>query len=241
MTRTIAYSVAPDVLRDFPAYRCGVVIAHGVANRESDPGLLALLDEAQAAVRRDLDAEFLADHPRLGAWRDAFRAFGAKPTEFRPSVEALVRRVLKGQPLRPISTLVDIGTLASLRHLVPIGGHALDDVEGDIELRRAAGEERFTPFGADGAAVEHPLPGEVIQTEGQTVLTRRWVWRQSTRTMLRPGTEHVLFNVDLLGEGDPRAMCEDVAALVRAHCGGDVSHDVLSAERPCVQVALPAS
>jgi hypothetical protein len=140
-----------------------------------------------------LKIEQVAETPRLKSWREAYRSFGAKPSEFRSSIEALVRRVLRGDPLPSINALVDIGNVVSLRYLVPAGGHAIDVLTGDITLRPATGREEFTPFGSD--KMEHPLPGEVIFAEGNVVLTRRWTWRQANHTLTQLETRAIEFNV----------------------------------------------
>ena len=73
----------------------------------------------------------------------------------------MVRRILKNEPLPSINTLVDIGNVVSLRHLVPAGGrYAIDVLTNDMELRLAAGDELFTPL--DSEQVGNPLPREVI-------------------------------------------------------------------------------
>ncbi len=61
-----------------------------------------------------------------------FSPLGIKPSEFRSSIEAMARRVLRGNELPAINALVDIGNLISLRYIIPAGGHALDHVTQDI-------------------------------------------------------------------------------------------------------------
>ena len=106
----------------------------------------------------------------------------------------MARRALRGDELPAINALVDIGNIISLRHLIPAGGHAIDVLKGDIELRFATGDEEFVPFGTND--LEHPLPGEVIFVEGSIVLTRRWTWRQANHTLTLPETQAIEFNVD---------------------------------------------
>ena len=133
-------------------------------------------------------------HPRIASWRAAFKALGINPKDFRCSVEAMARRALKGQQLPSINALVDIGNILSLRHLVPMGGHAIDHAVEGYLLRPATGPETFVPFGTDQA--EHPDPGEIIYAEGETVLTRRWSWRQANHSLTLPETTAIQFNLD---------------------------------------------
>ncbi len=227
------YSIAEAVFAQFSGYLRGVVLAYDITNGAAPAALLDELRAAEASVRERLTLESVADHPRLTAWREAFRALGIKPTEFRPSLEALARRALRGQPLPAINTLADLGNLVSLRYLVPTGGHALDGVTQDLALRPATGAEVFVPFGSD--QVEHPAPGEIILVEGQTVLTRRWIWRQSNHTLLLPTTTAIEFNVDALppvAEPEVAEICAAVMGLIRQYCGGRLRYEVLSQAHP---------
>jgi DNA/RNA-binding domain of Phe-tRNA-synthetase-like protein len=231
------YSISPDVFARFPGYVRGVVIAHEVQNGPSPAELVQMLREAEASVRARVSLEQIAEEPRIKAWRDAYRAFGAKPAEFRSSVEAMARRALRGDELPAINALVDIGNVVSLRHLIPAGGHAIDLLNGDIELRFAAGTEEFVAFGSE--EVEHPLPGEVVFVEGDTVLTRRWTWRQANHTLTLPETSAIEFNVDGLPpvtRAEIQAACAEVVGLVGRFCGGVSRIDYLTADNPRISL-----
>ena len=231
----LTYTIHPTIFARFPGYTRGVVFAHEVKNGDSSPELIALLRAAELEAREQLTLETLTAHPRIAAWREAFRGLGYKPGDFRPSIEALLRRVLRGQELPSINALVDIGTVISLRHLLPIGGHAVDGLTRDIALRPATGEERFIPFGTD--EVEHPLPGEFIFVEGGEVLTRRWSWRQAQYTLVTPETTDLEFNVDGLPPITPtevEAICSELAELVTRFCSGRVWTSLLTQKHPQV-------
>ncbi len=231
--RDFKYTISAEVFERFPGYVRGVVIAHEVENGASPPELVQLLREAEASVRGRLSLERVAEEPRIKSWREAYRRFGAKPSEFRSSVEALARRALRNDPLPSINALVDIGNAMSLRHLVPAGGHAIDLLTGDIALRLARGGEAFTPFGSD--RVERPLPGEVIFAEGDTVLTRRWTWRQANHTLTLPTTRAIEFNVDGLppvSRIEIEKACAELAGLIQRFCGGRTRCGVLTQASP---------
>ena len=233
-----SYSISPEIFGRFPGYVRGVVIAHEVRNGPSPAELVQMLREAEESVRTRVNLEQIAEEPRIKCWREAYRAFGAKPAEYRSSVEAMARRALRGDELPAISALVDIGNVISLRHLIPAGGHAIDLLGGDIELRFATGEEEFVPFGSE--EMEHPLPGEVVFVEGKIVLTRRWTWRQGNHTLTLPETRAVEFNVDGLPPVSPaeiEAACAEVAKLIERFCGGTSRIDYLTADNPRISLA----
>ncbi len=233
-----SYSISPEIFVRFPGYVRGVVVAHEVDNGPSPTDLVQMLREAEESVRARLSLEQIAEEPRIKCWRDAYRAFGAKPAEFRSSVEAMARRALRGDELPAINALVDIGNVVSLRHLIPAGGHAIDLLNGDIELRFATGDEEFVPFGSE--EMEHPVPGEVVFVEGNTVLTRRWTWRQGNHTLTLPETRAIEFNVDGLppvSRAEIEAACAEVAELIRRFCGGTSRIDYLTVDNPRISLA----
>lgn len=235
--KELTYTIADEVFARFPGYARGVVLAYGVRNGESPAEVVSLLREAEARVREQLSLESLIEHPRIASWREAYRSFGAKPSKFRPSVEAMVRRVLRGRELPSINTLVDIGNLVSLRHLIPAGGHAIDVLTQDIALRPATGEEAFVPFGSE--EIEHPLPGEIIFAEGNAVLTRRWTWRQANHTLTLPETTAIEFNVDGLPPvpiSEIETICQKIIGLIEQFCGGRTRYEVLTSENPRIRI-----
>src|SRR5205823_5888592 len=65
-------------------------------------------------------ATAMADIPSIAAWRRAFTAFGARPTQYRNAAEALLRRLAKHGDIPAVSTLVDIGNLVSIRYALPV-------------------------------------------------------------------------------------------------------------------------
>jgi DNA/RNA-binding domain of Phe-tRNA-synthetase-like protein len=213
------------------------VLAYDVTNTASPPGLIEMLRAAEASVRDRLNLEELTAHPRIASWRDAFRKAGIKPSEFRASIEAMTRRVLRQKELPSINALVDIGNTLSLRHLLPTGAHAVDVLTRDIALCKASGGEEFVPFGSDQA--EHPDTGEIVFKEGHTVLTRRWSWRQSNHTITLLTTTAVEFNVDGLPpvmESEVEEICQELMELVKKFCGGQMRYEILSRQNP--QIAI---
>jgi DNA/RNA-binding domain of Phe-tRNA-synthetase-like protein len=149
----------------------------------------------------------------------------------------MARRVLRNQELPSINALVDIGNILSLRHLVSMGGHAIDVVTQDMALCLATGEEEFIPFGSD--QLEHPVPGEIIFTEGNTVLTRRWCWRQANHTLTLPTTTALAFNIDGLPpvtQQDVDAICRETADLIQRFCGGQVRYEVITSQHTRIQL-----
>lgn len=205
-----------------PDYRAVLLAVDGLVAGPSDQASETLLGEAEAAARkvlRDRPAEELA---HVAAWREAYRAFGAKPQRTRNSLEALLRRAAAGLPR--VNRLTDLYNAVSVLHQVPVGGEDLTRYAGAPRLVRATGSEPFDTI-ADGVAViEHPEPGEVAWCDEVGVTCRRWNWRQARRTQLTDDTTAALFILDALDPMTDEALhaARDVLVAQLTRLGPDV-------------------
>ena len=189
-------SVAPEVWELRPDYRAMLLAVDGIEPGPSDAASEALLQAAESSARAALAEVPVEDLPHVAAWREAYRAFGAKPQRTRNSLEALLRRAESGLPR--VNRLTDIYNAISVSHQLPLGGEDLSRYAGPPRLVRATGAEPFDTT-ADGAEViEHPEPGEVVWCDDAGVTCRRWNWRQARRTQLHDGTSSALFIIDVL-------------------------------------------
>ncbi|WP_345565792.1 B3/B4 domain-containing protein [Nonomuraea rosea] len=162
-----------------PDFAVLIMTAHGLRNGPTD-------DRSRAWLAAASDLEVQAG--KIDAWKEAYRAFGAKPQRTRPSVDALTRRM----PLPEINQVVDAYNSISVKHALPIGGEDLDHYAGTARLIRAAGDE------ASEEALGQPEPGEVIWRDDTGVTCRRWNWRQVVRTRLTEETTNAIFLLERL-------------------------------------------
>lgn len=199
--------VAVDVWDLRPDYRAMLLAVDGIEPGPCDETSEALLQAAEASARAALAQTPVEDLPHVAAWRETYRAFGAKPQRTRHSLEALLRRAESGLPR--VNRLTDIYNAISVSHQLPLGGEDLSRYAGPPRLVRATGVEPFDTT-ADGAdVIEHPELGEVVWCDDAGVTCRRWNWRQARRTQLHDGTTSALFIIDVL---DPVTDDEVMAA-----------------------------
>jgi DNA/RNA-binding domain of Phe-tRNA-synthetase-like protein len=231
----VKLSITPGLFALFPDARVALVVVRGLDNHpRADRPLQPRLQEAQASAVARLGGLALTEHPRIHCWREAYRAFGAKPKDYPSSIENLVRRALKGDPLRCINPLVDLYNVVSLTHLLPAGGEDLDATSGDIVLTRASAEE--SPVKLLGESEERaPKPGEVIYKDDRGAICRRWNWKEADRTKLTEGTRNamlVLEAIPPIPREELERAAKDVQALVLEHCGGQARLELLDHARP---------
>jgi DNA/RNA-binding domain of Phe-tRNA-synthetase-like protein len=205
-----------------PDYRVLLLAVDGLVTGPSDKDSDALLHTAEDAARQALCERPVDQLPHVAAWREAYRAFGAKPQRTRNSVEALLRRAESGLPR--VNRLTDTYNAISVLHQIPLGGEDLTRYAGSPRLIRATGEEPFDTVADGAAAIEHPDSGEVVWSDDAGVTCRRWNWRQARRTQLRDDTTTALFILDALDPMTDEALHAAADDLVShlARLGPDV-------------------
>lgn len=102
-----------------------------VHNSESDGRLWEEIVAEEKSIRETVKLEQVNKWLPIQATRQAYKRFGKDPNRYRPSAEALRRRVLRGLPLYQVDTLVDLINLVSIRSGYSIGGFDADKIEGD--------------------------------------------------------------------------------------------------------------
>ena len=121
-----------------------------VVTRES------LLDEPLAEAATELRATYGHDDVTM-AVRGLYRKLGIDPTKRRPSSEALLRRIRRGDPLPRVNALVDVCNWCSVESRLPFGLYDADRINGAIECRRGRQGEAYSGIRKDDVHVEGRL------------------------------------------------------------------------------------
>jgi DNA/RNA-binding domain of Phe-tRNA-synthetase-like protein len=231
------FSIAA-ILDDFPAFRCGVLVAHvGQVPEGRAPMLDAAITDAELEARTRYRLDTVGEIPAIRDWRKAYRAMGIKKTSYRCSVERLLRGALQGRPLPRVNGFVDAYNLVSLRHLLPLGADDLDRVSGDIGFRYARPGDSFIALGDDSATDDPPKDGEIVYADGGKVLCRRWNWYQDARSPVTLATKRAIVTVQGLEHADVEAALADLGAMLSDHASARVASAVLGAGRPQIDLA----
>ncbi|MET7437248.1 B3/B4 domain-containing protein [Streptomyces sp. NPDC004082] len=195
---TLTLTVSDEVHALAPGFTHVAIEAEGLVNGPSTEGSSALLDDAARRLAVRLDGRAPHEDPHMAAWREAYTAFGSKPSRTRNSAEALAKRALSDAGLPRINLLVDVYNAISVAHLIPVGGEDADRIEGGMRLVRATGDEDFVTVAGGAEAVEHPDAGEVVWCDDAGVTCRRWNWRQGPRTRLTERSVSAVFLLESL-------------------------------------------
>ena len=148
----------------FPQASIGVVVARGMKGKDEVPAsdaaeIARLLSDANERAKAYLTSETISENAPVKVWREAYRLFKTKKGA-RCSLENLLKRVLKDNPVGSITPAVDVYNAISLKHALPVGGEDLDAVAGDLRLGITEGGDAFAPLGEDED--DPTLPGELL-------------------------------------------------------------------------------
>lgn len=218
------FSVAPEVFDRFPDYVVGWVIVRNAQNIGAKPAITNLLSGAEDRARLLYTDHDLKAEPPIAVWRSAFSSLSWSASKYPASVEAMVKRVARGGTLPHVNSAVDLANAATLLYLVPVGCHDLD-LAPDLCVRTATGEDSFIPMG--GADTEIPQAGETVYATGNSVRTRRWVWRQSREALVSADAGTLLFAVDGFA-ASTLSRVEAATEFLTTVCGEHLSPNVTS-------------
>lgn len=217
------FTVQDEVFDALDTACFGVVVASGIDNTAPLDAVGELLGASVLECSEALADTDVRTHASVERYREAFRALGVNPNKYQCSIEALLTRIAKGKGLPSINNVVDLGNAISLRHRVPIGAHDIDTTDGELGVRFARVTDEFIPFGSTDS--ETVPAEEIVYATGNSVRTRRWIWRQSEIGKIGAASSNIVFPIDGFADTNEdavRAAQSDLADALRELAGCQV-------------------
>jgi DNA/RNA-binding domain of Phe-tRNA-synthetase-like protein len=207
-----------DIAIEIPAVRLGTVEADEVAVAPAGAELVREIDEECARQRRKFTVESLAEAEAIGAVRAMFRRWGMDPSKYRPSSEALLRRVVQGKGLYNVSNVVDLSNLGSIETGWPYGVYNRAAISGEICLRLGAPGEKYEGIGRRLWHLEgRPVLADAAGPFGSPI-------SDSTRTQVCEGVSEILtviYAPAAAPDAALRAAAEKQARRLIVHAGAE--------------------
>lgn len=202
------FSHHPALRAQYPELAAGVLFARGI---HAGVSAAAQVERYEAIARARIEAAGSeSELPEIQAWRRAFSRMGLKPTQYRCASESLLRRLKKEGSMPRLHPLIDVCNAISMAFAIPVAVLDVSRISGSLQVRHAAGDERYLSFAGD---TEHPEPGEVtFVDDAGNAHARRWTHRQSGLSAVRDETAEVLVVTEAMHAGG----AEDIARLVDA-------------------------
>lgn len=123
------------------------VIACEVKNSQTTGILWKEIEEEMEKISSTFTLENIKMRPEISATRQVYKKLGKDPNRYRPSAEALCRRICKGVGIQRVNTLVDIINLISIRSGFSIGGFDAEKIQGDLQLEVGTANDIFQAIG----------------------------------------------------------------------------------------------
>lgn len=211
----------------FPDAAVGVLVVRGLKPAAAVPpedaaAVARLLRDANEQADRHLASNTISENEAVRVWREAYRRFKTKKGA-RCSIENLLKRVLKGNPVGSITPSVDVYNAISLKYALPVGGEDLDALAGDLRLGITEGGDPFLPIGEDED--DPTLPGELCYRDDEGAVCRCWNWRDGQRTALKDSSANAILVMecaDPARTGDLNDALDEFAQLMERYLGASI-------------------
>jgi len=138
--------ISNKILENCPQLKLAVLICE-VKNAETSRTLWDEMELEIQRIKATFSLEEINKRPEIAATRKIYKSLRKDPNRYRPSAEALCRRIVRGIPIYEVSTLVDIINIVSIRSGFSIGGFDIDRIQGNIELGVGTSEDKFEAIG----------------------------------------------------------------------------------------------
>jgi len=139
-------TISQTIKEAFPELTLAIITCE-VVNTSTSEGLWSEIEAEVLKVSSTFTLQEINKRPQIEATRKAYKVLGKDPNRYRPSAEALCRRIVRSIPIYKVSSLVDIINLVSIRSGFSIGGFDIDKIQGDIELRVGTNQDVFEAIG----------------------------------------------------------------------------------------------
>ncbi|MDR7870998.1 MAG: phenylalanine--tRNA ligase beta subunit-related protein [Tissierellaceae bacterium] len=224
------FVIEPKVFETLKDVCFTVVVALNIDNTKDLPEIESLLNENIKKCETHFESTKVKESKEVSYYREAFREMDINPNKFMSSIEALLTRISKKKGMPSINPIVNLGNAVSLKYRIPIGAHDLDSSNEDFYVRYSKPGDTFIPFGE--TEMEPVDNNEIVYATGNSVRTRRWIWRQSELGKITEYTKNVMFPMDgFIGNKEQLLLAQkELADLLKKHFDCDVQVDWIDVE-----------
>lgn len=226
----------------FPDSTLGIIVARDLKPAaevpEADRAELAdLLAKANNKAATWCPLDPVSKNEVVAVWREAYKLFKTKRGA-RCSIENLLKRASKGNPVGTITPSVDIYNILSLTYALPFGGEDISSFVGDLRLGVVDEEKAFRPLGEED---DPALPGELCYYDDAGAVCRCWNWRDGQRTALTDTTQDAFLItecVDPTRVDDAARATDEFASMMERYMGATIAQKAMvTRESPEVVLA----
>lgn len=98
-------------------------------------------------IRKTQTLDSLRENERIKKTKLVYKSIGLDPSRYRPSSDSLLRRVIKGNKLYQINSLVDLNNYLSMKFQLPVGSYDLKYIDDSVTYRIGLAGESYQGIG----------------------------------------------------------------------------------------------
>jgi len=213
-------TISPDIKSRFPKLTVLTSRITNVKVRKQDAELEKFKTELINNIKKQYHLDSLKDVASFRAYRDFFWKIRVDPTKNRPVAEALIRRILRGENLPRINTLVDAYNLASIKTEIALAAFDADKLKGSLIMRIAEAGEEFMGIGMSRPMI---LQGGEVVISDEKKLVAIYPHRDAENTKVTEQTRNVLLlicGVPGIPKGTLQNTVHVAIEFITRFCGG---------------------
>jgi DNA/RNA-binding domain of Phe-tRNA-synthetase-like protein len=149
----VEVSVNPEIRELFPEALYGIICCE-LQNSLFNSELWEEIKVIEEEIQQKYSLESIREQINISSTRASYKAFGGDPNRYRPSADSLYRRIVKGNGLYQISTLVDLINMISIKTGYSIGGFDLEKVQGNVRIGIGRKNEAYEGIGRGELNIE---------------------------------------------------------------------------------------
>lgn len=142
----MSIEVSTEIRQACPQLALAIITCE-VENPETSSDFWCEMEAEIKRIKSIYALDQINKRPEIAATRKTYKILGKDPNRYRPSAEALCRRILREIPIYKVSTLVDIINLISIRSGYSIGGFDKEKIQGNIRLGVGTAADEFEAIG----------------------------------------------------------------------------------------------
>jgi len=178
--------IQEELMNLLHSLRLGVISA-GVRCEPSSIIFKNKIENSVVEIRNQLNLDEIKNLEAVASARDAYKKIGNDPNRYRPSADALLRRIVKGSDIYRINNVVDALNLISIQSGFSIGGYDINKIEVNIELGIGKKDEPYKGIGRGGVNISNLLVLRDARSAFGSPTS------DSERTMITNSTNKILF------------------------------------------------
>jgi DNA/RNA-binding domain of Phe-tRNA-synthetase-like protein len=183
----IQFSIDPGISTKLTQLHVGILQYKQTTVSDSPQMIKGRTELFQESLCLEYSAEQLGDIAEIEYYRSCFKKLGVDPKRYRPSSEALLKRVLQGKGVPSINSAADVNNFFSLRYMIPCGLYDLDQIEGNkITMRLGEQHEAYQSLsGRETSAAGKWITADAVGPFGGPVI-------DSERTKVSYSSKNIL-------------------------------------------------